>query len=503
MTKETVSDHGAHTARNLSNGMNMADAVAISANPVGIPIQMVSCALFPKWLASQPRRMRELVLTFGLSPAVSSRLLVVTSSGRLERVITITSDPVSMWDLSELSNKLPPLDYVLETVVPATDSAALALGWALGAYRFDRYRTTSETTSRSRGREPRLVMPSRPEHQQAIDVARVLTSVRTWINTPASDMGPSELEDIGRRLARRFHGRCRIVRGSALLRAYPMIHAVGRASARPPRLIDLTWGARGKPKVTIVGKGVCFDSGGLSIKPFEEMLEMKVDMAGAAHAYALAQLILEARLPVSLRVLVPAVENSIAGNAYRPLDILTSRSGLTVEIGSTDAEGRLILADALTEADADVPDVLIDFGTLTSFEAGAGLMAALFTRDNRAAARLAELSARLEDPLWRMPLTPLLAPRLKGKLADLTNTGSLYKGSTLRAALFLSNFVRRSPTWLHFDLPDGNDESRPGRPLGGDAFGLRACFMYLQERFPTRANSRRSSTRIPSRSAHK
>jgi leucyl aminopeptidase len=459
------------------------------ASARSVPLWALTHAEFGSWLAGQPLRISEWVRQTRFESRPGEQLQVRSAEGRLEQVILVLNDPPGLWDLATAATTLPAHDYVLQPQRPDDQRAALLLGFALGSYRYDRYRTREQVARAAR--RPRLLLPEGVQ-DQVIRAALATLAVRDLVNTPASDMGPDELEALGRTLARRYSGACRVIRGADLLKAnYPMIHAVGRASTRAPRLIDLRWGSARAPKVTIVGKGVCFDSGGLSIKSFDEMLTMKIDMSGAAHAYALAQMVLAAALPVRLRVLVPAVENAIAGNAYRPLDILTSRKGLTVEIGSTDAEGRLILADALCDADAEGPEVLIDFGTLTSFEAGAGLMAAFFTHDEAAASELSRLSAHLEDPLWRMPITPLLKDRLKGKLADLTNTGSIYKGSTLRCALFLSNFVEAARTWIHIDLPDGNDEDRPGRPVGAEAFGLRAVFAYLEQRFGTASKRKR------------
>lgn len=477
--RERHSVGAAHTA-GMRTIDSMTEAFCDRRTAATIPLHARPATNFNRWLASQSRRVRDWVRHCQFEPKAGRSLLVRTPDGKPALAIAVIGEPAGLWDLAELPKQLPANDYALVTDQSPQEVTALALGWALGSYRFDRYRTQGE---QSRPRRPKLLLPA-DQRESVLRGALATALVRDLVNTPSSQMGPAELEAVGRELARRFKGSCRVIQGDALLRAnYPMIHAVGRASTRAPRLIDLQWGNRRAPKVTLVGKGVCFDSGGLNVKSFEEMLTMKIDMAGAAHAFALAQMILTAQLPVRLRVLVPAVENAIDGNAYRPLDIITSRKGLTVEIGSTDCEGRLILADAITEGDSEHPDILIDFATLTAFEGGAGLMAAFFTHDESAAEELSKLSHTLEDPLWRMPLTPLIAHRIKGKLADLTNTGSIYKGSTLRAAKFLEHFVDHARTWVHVDLSDGNDEDRPGRPAGGEAFGLRALFAYLQRKF--------------------
>lgn len=460
---------------------NMLDIFSDRDTGPAIPVFIVQRSDVDTWLATQSERMRRWVEQAGAHCDDDQPVLVRSAQGEVEAVVVRARGAPSMWDLATLPNLLPAGDYEIAASISPSQSAAYALGWALGSYRFDKYRTRNVSRQVER---PRLMLSDREARTAAITAASATFMVRDMVNMPSSDMGPEQLEEIGAGIARRYGGQCHVICGDGLLAAnYPLIHAVGRASTRQPRLIDLRLGAADAPKVTLVGKGVCFDSGGLSIKSFEEMLQMKIDMSGAAHAYALAQMIMESGLKLSLRVLVPAVENGIAGNAYRPLDILTSRKGLTVEVGSTDAEGRLILADALCEADRESPQMLIDFATLTSFEAGAGLMAAFFTHDEDAAARLTRLSRQLEDPIWRMPFAAELAHRLKGKLADLTNTGSIYKGSTLRAALFLSHFVEQAGCWVHVDLPDGNDEDRPGRPSGGEAFALRAVFGLVQERF--------------------
>lgn len=447
------------------------------------PISVFTQDSFSAWITRQPEHIQKWAKASRFEAKPGEFFCVYTVNGDAECIVVCLSTPVSMWDFSGLPQKLPAGEYGMADDLPDETATALALGWALGSYKFDRYRTLDKKGKQQKA-TAKLVLPATVDQDDLSRLILATAKVRDLVNTPSSDMGPQELEVLGRDLAQRHGATCTVIVGDELLdKGFPMIHAVGRASVRQPRLIDVSWGRESDPKVTLVGKGVCFDSGGLSIKSFEEMLTMKIDMSGAAHALALGEMIMLAKLAIRLRILVAAVENAISGNAYRPMDILTSRKGLTVEIGSTDAEGRLILADALTEADESHPDVIVDFATLTGFEAGGGVMAAFYTNDENAAQQLANLSHALEDPIWRMPLTPLIKHRIKGKFADLTNTGSIYKGSTIRGASFLSHFVDHAKTWIHVDLSDGNEDDRPGRPVGGEAYGLRAIYSWLRSRY--------------------
>lgn len=447
------------------------------------PISVVAQDSFSAWIDGQPERIQKWAETSGFEAKPGEFFCVYAVNGDPESIIVCLGTPVSMWDFAGLPQRLPAGNYAIADELATEEVTALALGWALGSYKFDRYRTLDKTAKKQK-EVARLVLPATVDQDDLDRIIKATVKVCDLVNTPSSDMGPEELEALGRDMAQRHGAICAVIVGDELLdKGFPLVHAVGRASARQPRLIDITWGQENDPKVTLVGKGVCFDSGGLSIKSFEEMLTMKLDMSGAAHALALGEMIMLAKFKVRLRILVAAVENAISGNAYRPMDILTSRKGLTIEIGSTDAEGRLILADALTAADESHPDVIVDFATLTGFESGGGVMAAFYTNDENVAQQLTSLSQKLEDPIWRMPITPLIKHRIKGKFADLTNTGSIYKGSTIRGASFLSHFVDHAKIWVHVDLSDGNDDDRPGRPVGGEAFGLRAIYSWLQSRY--------------------
>ena len=404
--------------------------------------------------------------------------LLPTADGRLAGILLgLGDDP--RWQWASLPRQLPEGVYRLAEDVHAADAADAAFGWALGSYSFHRYRHRA-------GRTVRLLWPPAAPRAHLEGTIEAVAFVRDLINTPASDMGPEELAEAARSLARSFAARHRITVGNdLLLENYPAIHAVGRASSRQPRLIDLGWGEADHPKVTLVGKGVCFDTGGLDLKPSGAMKLMKKDMAGAAIVLGLARMVMAAGLPVRLRVLIPAVENSVAGNAIRPLDVVRTRKGLSVEIGNTDAEGRVILADALAEAAAEDPALLIDVATLT----GAARVAlgsevpAMFTPDDALAERLLTVGSEVGDPLWRLPLWQPYRRHLDGKTADLTNAPDTPFAGAILAALFLAEFAAPVRPWVHLDVMAWNTESRPGRPEGGEAMGMRALYGLIEQRF--------------------
>jgi leucyl aminopeptidase len=381
-----------------------------------------------------------------------------------------------------LPGLLPPGDYRFDGGLK--DARLAALAFALGAYRFERYRKRDE-------QQARLVTP---DGVDAAELARIVEGValaRDLINTPPNDMGPAELQDAAFALAKRHGAVARCTIGDKLLdENFPLIHAVGRAAdaARTPRLIDLIWGDEGHPKVTLVGKGVCFDTGGLDLKPSAAMLLMKKDMGGAASVLALAHMIMDSKLPVRLRVLIPAVENSVAGSAFRPSDIYRSRKGLTVEVGNTDAEGRLVLADALALADEEAPDLLVDMGTLT----GAARVALgpdlppFYTDDEMLAADIATHAARENDPLWRMPLWRPYDAMLDSKVADVNNVSSGAFAGSVTCALFLNRFVSAAKSWLHFDIYGWVPSAKAGRPEGGECQAARALYALLRSRYGKR-----------------
>ncbi len=358
------------------------------------------------------------------------------------------------------------------------DVRLATLAFALGSYRFSRYRSTDAPGIK-------LVPPDGVDVAEITRIADAAMLARDLINTPSNDMGPEELAQAAADVAARFGASFNCIAGEELKQSFPLVHAVGMASSRAPRLIDFTWGDAAHPKVTLVGKGVCFDSGGLDLKPSSGMLNMKKDMGGAANVLALAQMVMDAKLKVRLRVVIPAVENAVAGNAFRPLDVFRSRKGLSVEIGNTDAEGRLILADALALADEEKPELLIDMGTLT----GAARVALgpdlppFYTNDEALAEGVARCAREENDPLWRMPLWPPYDVWLDSKVADLTNAPSGTFAGSITCALFLQRFVEHARSWLHFDIFAWTPQARPGRPEGGECQAARAVFRLLGERY--------------------
>ena len=403
--------------------------------------------------------------------------LLPDKAGNLKKVFYgLAETPGDPFEFARLARVLPEGNYRIEGDLP--DKRGSVLGWLLESYRFERYRKGSSPS-------PRLVCPADIDRAALLRAAAAHFMVRDLVNTPSSDMGPDDLVAAARQVAARHHAKLRIVAGDRLRREFPMIHTVGQASSRRPRLIDFTWGPARAPKLTLVGKGVCFDTGGLDIKPASGMLTMKKDMGGAANVLGLARMIMEAKLKLRLRVLIPAVENSISGNAFRPGDVLTSRNGIRVEIGNTDAEGRLILGDALALADEESPDLLIDMATLT----GAARVALgpdlppFYTSDDDLAEALARHSTKANDPLWRMPLwTPYYA-LIESSIAELNNAGESGFAGSLTAALFLKRFVERAKSYVHFDIFAWTPAAKPGRPRGGEAQAIHALFRLIEERY--------------------
>ncbi|WP_029058344.1 leucyl aminopeptidase family protein [Stappia stellulata] len=417
----------------------------------------------------------------GFEGASGQLLLVPGEGGIATAALYGVADPRDPgFAAGELARKLPGGDYALQLEGKARQETLLA--FALTAYRFERYRKPA-TQSR-----PAIVLDEGDDAEALGVILDGVALARDLINTPANDLGPEELAAAARQLFALHGGSTRVVEGEALVAdGFPMIHAVGRASTRAPRLVDAVWGAEDAPKVTLVGKGVVFDTGGLDIKPASGMALMKKDMGGAANVLGLASMIMAAGLPVRLRVLIPAVENAISGSAFRPGDVLDSRKGLRVEIGNTDAEGRLVLGDALTLADEEKPEILIDMATLT----GAARVALgpelppYFTDDEAFAGALAAKAEETRDPLWRLPLWRPYESYLDSRVADINHintTGAGFAGS-ITAALFLSRFVENAATWVHLDIYGWSPSDRPARPAGGEAQGIRALFALLTERF--------------------
>ena len=433
---------------------------------------------FDAWAAQQSEARRRWLEVQGIKAARRKPLwLPAESTDARPSVLLIANEDESFDALARAVEALPEGCFELANNPP--DLEAGLLGWALGGYVFDRYK-------RDARHKPRLKLGSGAELSRVRHIASAVWSARDLINTPASDLLPSHLSEIAENMSRQAGAECRVTVGDELLsQGFGAIHAVGRASADPPRLIDITWGDPSHPKVTLVGKGVCFDSGGLDIKSAEGMKLMKKDMGGAAVALSLASLIMRQALPVRVRVLLPTVENAISGNAFRPGDVLKTYKGTTVEIGNTDAEGRLILADALALGSEESPDLMLDFATLT----GAARIAlgvalpAMFANSKEMAAGILAAGESVGDPVWQLPLHKPYKWQIKSKVADLNNAGYGPYNGAIYAALFLQEFIGESIDWAHFDLMGWNTHKRPGHPVGGDCPSLHAVYGYLEQRF--------------------
>ena len=445
-----------------------------------VPIVPIEKDVFDAWLADRPAGVRAWVESTGFKAAPRSLSLVAGEDGALASVLFGVEAHDDFWAYADLPGRLPAGSYRIDARMERAAATGAALGWALGCYAYDRY------AAKRSAPVPALVWPAGADRAHVRSAAEATTTIRDLINTPASDLGPAELAASVRSVGEAKGAEVAEIKGAALLRrGYPTIHAVGRASANDPRLVDLRWGRADAPKVTMIGKGVCFDSGGLDIKPARGMLRMKKDMGGAAHVLGLAQMVMAAGLDVRLRVLVPAVENSISGNALRPLDIVRTRSGIAVEVGNTDAEGRLILCDAITEAESEGPDLLIDCATLT----GAARVAlgpelpAFFCNDDALARELASAGEAVSDPLWRLPLWRPYRRMLDSKTADISNVSEGGMAGAITAALYLQEFVNGTTPWIHLDVMAWNLTARPGRPVGGEAQGVRALYALIESRY--------------------
>ena len=443
-------------------------------------LHLVDTAGFDGWAASQPERTRTILAAARFKGAADTMVILPgDAADDWSAVAGVKSaNALGPWCLARAADSLPEGTYKLATGGPG----AAALGWLLAQYRFDRYKADDKATG------PRILLTDAPASIDAtVAEAQATAHVRDMVNTPAADMGPADIEAAVAEVAKVHDAAMTVTRGAELESGYPMIHAVGMAAGRgrEPRLIELTWGDPAHPRVAIVGKGVCFDTGGLDIKPSSGMRLMKKDMGGAAHALSLAQLVMGARLPLRLHLLIPAVENAIAGNAFRPGDVIASRKGLSVEIANTDAEGRLILGDALTRAGEEDPELIIDFATLT----GAARVAlgpdlpATFANDDALAQDALTAGVTVDDPLWRLPLHAGYDEMLKSDIADLNNAPDGGFAGSVTAALFLQRFVPDGTPWIHLDTFAWRPSGKPGRPKGGDALGLRALWSLLQGRY--------------------
>ena len=436
-----------------------------------------------RFLTGLTKRQAAFLKTAGFTAAPEELLLVPDAAGGLAFAVLGLGKGLDPLALATFSERLPGGIYRYATLPEGLSPVLAALAFALGAYRF---RIAAKKDDKA---GPQLVLPEGVDGGEVGRIAEAVFAARDLINTPANAMGPRELANAARKIAARHGAKFSQIAGPALLKAnYPLIHAVGQGSNRAPRLIDISWGRPSAPKVTLVGKGVCFDTGGYDLKSAAGMITMKKDMGGAAVALSLAKLAMEAKLNLRLRVLIGAVENSVSGGAYRPSDVFKSRKGLTVEIGNTDAEGRLVLADLLAEADREAPELLIDIATLTgAARVATGMeLPPFFTDDESLAADLMQHAAEEFDPLWRLPLWRGYESSLASPIADLTNTPDYGYAGAITAALFLNRFVEQAHSWVHFDIAAWSDRPKPGRRRGGEANSLRALYALLKARYSRR-----------------
>ncbi len=453
-------------------------STAIVRGDTGIPLTIIETDNYAAWLEKRPVDDKNWLNNSGYQGDGIG--LIPDISGKIAGVVFGVKSVADYYICGDLPKQLPSGDYYLQADEGL--QARAAFSWCLGSYQFTRYKKDRDQQQEFAV----LVVQSLTAVENAQRLFAAISLVRDLINTPAEDMMPEHLAEAVIGMAKPFGAAVTQIVGDELLaKNYPTIHSVGRASVHAPRLIDLRWGDDSHPKVTLVGKGVCFDSGGLNLKPAEGIRRMKKDMAGAANVLGLAHLIMSNRLPIRLRVLIPAVENAIGSNALRPGDIITTRKGITVEIDNTDAEGRLVLCDALAEACNEKPDMLIDFATLTGVNSAAlgGDMVGLYANDIALSREIADLGAGIDDPGWPMPIYKPYEYQLNSEVADTLNRSTHKLGGAITAALYLNKFVDEDINWLHIDFIAWNDRKRPGRPVGGDAYGVRALLAYLQKRY--------------------
>ncbi|HWS40473.1 MAG TPA: leucyl aminopeptidase family protein [Arenimonas sp.] len=456
--------------------INAIDGISTTRENSSIAIVFIQTDRYPAWLADQDEFVRNWLNSQHFQPQAKNFILLPDQLGLAHRVLVLVGED-EPYGIAHLPKLLPKQNYHrCENSNAQLSADNLALGWGLGAYRFDRY-THKNTTAQ---------LHVENASTETLAVLRESLMVRTLINTPTEHMGPEQLEAAVSDAAKEFSAEFTCIKGEALLTEnYPTIHAVGRASHRDPRLLRLDWGDAHNPHVVICGKGVCFDTGGLDIKSAVGMRNMKKDMGGAAHALALARLIMSQNLPIRLSLLIPAVENAIAGNAFRPGEVIITRQGLSVEIDNTDAEGRLVLADALCLAGEIKPDLILDFATLT----GAARTAlgpdlpVLFSNRDEIAESYLKTGIQQYDPLWRLPLFQPYLSYLKSSIADIANSGPSTMAGCISAALFLQRFVPNNIDWVHVDVYSWNDNERPGKPAGGEAQGLRTAFAWLKIKY--------------------
>ncbi|WP_417788646.1 leucyl aminopeptidase family protein [Terasakiella pusilla] len=446
-----------------------------------IPLVPIAPEEFDKWLKKQDKYIQNWVGANAFSARAGSFLLLPSKKGEIDQVLVGISKDRTMWDYAALPATLPEGTYKIKGRLKDEEADAACLGWSLGTYSFDWYKESTKEFAT-------LVLPKNVDETRLDALAGGIELTRDLINIPAADMGPVELAQAARDLAAEFGGQCCVIEDQDLLEHnFPAVYAVGKGAAegRRPCLIDMVWGEEKAPKVTLVGKGVCFDTGGLDIKPAAFMKLMKKDMGGAAHVLGLAKAIMAANLPINLRVIIPAVENAVSDKAMRPLDVVESRKGKTIEIGHTDAEGRVVLADGLALACEDKPELILDFATLT----GAARVAlgtelpALFSNNDKLANDLLAGGTAEDDHMWRLPLWKPYRKLIDGKTGDLSNESAAPYGGAITAALFLEEFVDHDIPWAHMDVMGWNTSSQAGKPEGGEAMGLRAAFHMIKNRF--------------------
>jgi leucyl aminopeptidase len=447
----------------------------ISFGSTGTPLHIVKSDNLKAWIDLQPEHVQSWMNSCGFEGL--GLCTIPGPDGRLQQAVFVTELADQLFACAELANLLPKQAFQL--MCDHTTQKNVAIAFGLAQYKFDRYKQATSA-------QASLLI----DNQEIVDSAHQFINatylVRDMVNTPASDMMPEHMSELVQVVAKQFDATFSEIIGDELLtQNYPTIHAVGRASVHQPRLLDLHWGDKSHPKITLVGKGVCFDSGGLDLKPASAMRNMKKDMGGAAHVMGLAHLIMSHNLPIQLRVIIPSVENAVSSNAFRPGDVLTTRKGITVEIDNTDAEGRLVLCDALAEACNDKPELILDFATLTGacrIALGTELPG-FFSTDNTVAADLMSAGIKTEDPVWQLPLHKPYLSMLKSDIADLTNSASTPLAGAITAALYLNEFVESDIPWVHIDVMAWNNRSLPGRPVGGEAMGIRAVFELLRSRY--------------------
>jgi leucyl aminopeptidase len=451
-----------------------------------VSILPINSGQFKDWLKKQDAELKSHIKVAGFSANAGEYLFCYSGKGKLHKILLGVNEPLGLHDLScaisaiesNLSSEaIKNTEFKIGSGLKKSDIHNACVGWGIACYRFDLYKKNDFAV-------PRLVWPKDANKAEIKAKINSMCIVRTLINIPANDFGPTAIEKAIRLIAADHDAKVKVTKGKALETGYPLVHMVGQANPDSPRLIELKWGKSSHPKLTIVGKGVTFDTGGLNLKPTKFIALMKKDMGGAAHAIALAQMIMSIKLPVRRRLLVPAVENSVAGNAFRPGDIVKSRKGLTVENTNTDAEGRLILADALTAACEDKPDLIIDFATLTgSARAALGQeIPAMFSNNDKLAAELQDISFKVDDPVWRMPLWRPYKRHNKSNIADLHNSAGI-TGDLMYSALFLEEFLTGNHNWIHLDIFAWESAGRPGRQKGGTDTGLRATYAMLEKRY--------------------